>query len=411
MTFLNLRINNKVFLFSPFVFICFFLVSNTVQAIESKDDEDRFKLPKSMQIHGFLSQGFLHTSDNDLFGHSDDNISVDFRELGLNGSWRVIPELQLALQIVWRNAGQTDKSDLRVDYGVVDYNYYSSESTSLGIKAGRVPTPLGLYNDTRDVSSTRPSILLPQSIYFDRNRNLALSADGGYLYAEHQSDYGDVYFTIGIIHPRTDDPSFKHSIARDFSGEMVGDTSWVTRLNYEWNQGQIRMAVTYADFNADYDPKSGTVNLLPGKFRLNPLIFSAQYNAEKWSLTAEYSLRRVRLNDFGPFIPNLDFTGESFYVQGSYSFTPYLQGLLRYDQLIWDKTDRNGKKYAKRFKVPAHSRFAKDWTVGVRLTVIPSLLISAEYHRINGTGWLSSLENKETTQYWDLYTLMVSYDF
>lgn len=376
----------------------------------ASDEEAFFTLPKSLQIHGFLSQGFLHTSDNNLFGHSDDNIAVDFRELGINASWRALPELQLALQLVWRNAGQTDEDDLRIDYGVANYSLLSTESSLMGFKAGRVPTPLGLYNDTRDVASTRPSILLPQSIYFDRNRNLALSADGGYFYAEHRTDYGDFYFNIGVINPRTDDPSFKQSIAGNFSGEIIGDTSWVSRVNYEWNSGQIRLAITYADFNADYQPTPNTVNLSPGKFRFNPLIFSAQYNAENWSITSEYALRQTRFTGFGSLIPDSDTTGESYYIQGIYSFTSYLQGLVRYDHLIWDKDDRDGKRFANDFNAPNYSRFAKDWTAGLRLKVIPSLLISAEYHRINGTGWLSTLE-KSNHQHWDLYALMVSYTF
>jgi hypothetical protein len=40
-----------------------------------------------------------------------------------------------------------------------------------------------LYNTTRDVPFTRPSIILPQSIYFERTRNLTVSADGGEIYA------------------------------------------------------------------------------------------------------------------------------------------------------------------------------------------------------------------------------------
>ena len=62
-------------------------------------------------------------------------------------------------------------------------------------------TPLGLYNDTRDVAFTRPSILLPQSIYFDRTRKLALAADGVHLYGEYRSDLGDISFQAGVVRP------------------------------------------------------------------------------------------------------------------------------------------------------------------------------------------------------------------
>ncbi|MBE0436219.1 MAG: hypothetical protein IBX56_10495, partial [Methylomicrobium sp.] len=61
---------------------------------------------------------------------------------------------------------------------------------------------------------------------------------------------------------------------------------------------------------------------------------------------------------------------------------------------------------------PNHSRFAQDWTLGLRYEILPALNLSAEYHRINGTGWLSNLENPQgTTQHWDMYTIMMSYDF
>jgi hypothetical protein len=57
-------------------------------------------MPQSVQIHGFLSQGFVHTSDNNFFGKSDDSVSTDYRDLGINGSWRVIRALQLSMQVV-----------------------------------------------------------------------------------------------------------------------------------------------------------------------------------------------------------------------------------------------------------------------------------------------------------------------
>ncbi|MGR9115214.1 MAG: hypothetical protein ACU85E_05565 [Gammaproteobacteria bacterium] len=378
---------------------------------QSHANDDQSWLPESVQIHGFLSQGFIHTSDNNFFGKSDDSISTDFREIGINGSWSPFPNLQLAMQVVWRDAGKTDNSDLRIDYGLASYNLYSSESSLLTVRAGRVFTPLGFYNDTRDVASTRPSILLPQSIYFDVNRNLALSADGGYLYGEHRTEYGDFSLNFGLIVPRMNDPDFKNVIAGPNPGRMEGDTSWIVRLGYEWQSGLVRLAATYADFNGDFKPSAGSL-LLPGAWQFNPLILSAQYNAENWSLTGEYALRRAKLQDFG--FPNMDFTGQSFYVQGTYRFTKSLEGIIRYDELIWDLDDRKGTKLSRatNFSIPAHSRFAQDWTVGLRYEILPSLLLSGEYHRINGTGWLSALENPEgTTQHWDMYLMMISYSF
>ena len=375
----------------------------------SQADSKKDWLPQSIQIHGFLSQGFIHTSNNNFFGKSDDSISTDFRELGINGSWSVFPNLQLAMQVVWRDAGKTDNSNLRIDYGLANYNIYSSETTSFTVRAGRVTTPLGFYNDTRDVAATRPTILLPQSIYFDVNRNLALSADGGYLYGEHRSDYGDFSLHFGMIVPRMNDPDFKNLIAGNDPGRMEGDTSWILRLGYEWQSGLVRLGITFADFQGDYKPSSGS-RLLPGSWQFNPLIFSFQYNAENWSITSEYALRRAKLQNFG--FPNIAFTGQSYYVQGTYKLTNSLEAIVRYDDLIWDLDDRKGNTFAQLTGAPNHIRFAQDWTFGLRYEIFPSLLLSGEYHRVNGTGWLSALENTEgTSQHWDMYLMMISYSF
>lgn len=381
----------------------------------SADEEswlDGSWIPESIQFHGFFSQGLTHTSDNNFFGESDDNVSFDFREIGINGSWRIIPELQLAVQVVYRDAGLTDDDGVRVDYGLADYSFFSSESTLMGVRAGRVPTPYGFYNDTRDVASTRPGIILPQSIYFDVNRNFALSADGGYFYGEHRTEFGDFLLHAGIVNPRTTDPDFKNVLVGSDPGKFRGDTSFVMRLNYEWQSGRVRLGFSYADFNADYVPESGQSNFLPGSFKLNPFVFSFQYNAENWSVTSEYLIRKFQLNNFG--FPASETSGDAFFIQGTYRFNQYIEGMVRYDQLIWDWDDRNGDKFEAATGLPNYSRFAKDWTLGLRFTILPKLLISAEYHNVNGTGWLSGLENPDpgkTKQHWNLYMMMVSYDF
>lgn len=396
----------------PWILVLVLLCACKTTSAEEESWWPEFELPSTVQIHGFLSQGFVMTSDNNFFGETDNSISTDYRELGINGSWRVIPELQLSMQIVWRHAGETDDSDVRIDYGIADYSFYSSESSLVGVKAGRVPIPFGLYNETRDVVSTRPSILLPQSIYFDRNRNLAISSDGGYLYGEHRTEYGDFSLITGVTVPRVNDPSVNHSFHGDLPGEMEGDILFAGRVMYEWQGGRVRLAITYLDFNMHYEPDPAPVNLEPGKVRFTPWYFSAQYNAENWSITGEYALRRFRVRDFGPLSPGFDTTGESFYVQGIYQLTPYLQALVRYDSLKNNIEDGDGRKFEAATGKPRHTQFAQDWTFGLRLEPYPKLLLSAEYHLVNGTAWLSSLENRDDTKKnWDMFLFMISYDF
>lgn len=372
-----------------------------------------FSLPESVQIHGFASQGYINTSDNDFFGNSQDDGTFDFRELGITGSWRATPDVLFSAQVVSRSAGETDDGDLRLDYGLLDYSLLSDPDTLIGIRLGRVVNPFGLYNDTRDVAFTRPGILLPQSIYFDVNRQFALSGDGLHLYAEQRNDWGDLLFQAGVFEPRVGDPDFKLSITQGiFSAELEGQPSWVSRLIYEYEGGTLRLALTGASLNADYQPGGGPVNLEAGEFEFSPIVFSAQYNAERWSLTGEYALRPTSLTGFGPLLPDTQFTGESYYLQGTYRFTPTLEGTLRYDELIWNRNDSDGKEFEALTGIPAHRRYAKDWSIGLRWDVTPAFMLRTEYHRVHGTGWLSQLENPDGFEKnWNLFAILASYRF
>ncbi|HNI72525.1 MAG TPA: hypothetical protein PLX65_03220, partial [Accumulibacter sp.] len=128
-------------------------------------------LDGDVQLHGFLMQSLVSTSDNNFLGKTDDRLGTDFREFGINSSWRLTSELQLSAGMLSHRAGGTDHGHLRLDYGLADWTTHSSESGRAGIRLGRVKAAYGLYNTTRDVPFTRPGIILPQSIYFERTRN------------------------------------------------------------------------------------------------------------------------------------------------------------------------------------------------------------------------------------------------
>jgi hypothetical protein len=387
------------------------------------------RLPESVQIHGFASQAFLKTDDNEYFGDSTDG-SFEFYELGINGSWAPRPDLQFSLQLVSRDAGAGDNGSLRVDYGFMDYSFIASATDLWGVRVGRIVNPFGFYNDTRDVAFTRPSILLPQSIYFDSARSLALSSDGIQIYGERRTDAGDFFFQFGYARPRAGDKEFKLAVFRaDLPGKLEGALpSMFARAMYEsiggaWRFGvsAVQPRVTYSSrfpfpsFNAE-----GQLADLPdGRFEFSALYFSGQYNSDRWSLTGEYALRKTELSDFGPGIDD-SFTGESYYLQSTYRFAPKWEGFLRYDVLYWDRDDRGGTKWEAARRGPYHSAFAKDWTAGIRWDVTDNFMLRAEYHNVDGTGWLPIADNPDlidrnswdnVSRRWNLFALLASFRF
>jgi hypothetical protein len=373
-------------------------------------------LPNNLQIHGFASQSWLKSTDNNnVFGKSSsDSGSFDFRELGLNASMRPKPNLQFSAQMLSRTAGKGSPGNIRLDYGFIDYAFLSEENSKIGIRLGRMKNPLGFYNDTRDVPFTRPSLLLPQSIYFDRVRKVAIAADGVHLYGEYRFDHGVLSFQGGPVRPLVRGAEAEVALlGHEMRGHLAPDISYIGRISYELDEGRLRFAVSGTDLNIDYDPASGDP-LRAGSIRFTPLIFSAQYNAERWSFTSEYALRHFEYKNFGIAPLNLDFFGESYYFQGAYRITPEWEAIARYDVLYTDSDDRSGKKWAAATGGNPHRRYAKDITVGLRWNVTPELMLRAEYHRVNGTAWLSTLDNPNSgdlSPHWNLFSILGSYRF
>jgi hypothetical protein len=374
------------------------------------------EIPGRFQVHGFASQAYILTDDNNFFGNSKikDGGSFAFRELGLNASWRLHHRFQLSAQGLSRWAGEGDQGEFRLDYGYADAIVVSNLSNVLGFRAGRVLTPFGLYNQTRDVASTRPSILLPQSIYFDRTRDLAISGDGATLYGEQRTNLGNFFIEAEYGLPRELNAEAEYALlGRKVPGHLEPDFSYMFRILYEKDEGAYRTAITAGEIHIDYEPESTGDPILPGSFRFRPVILSLQMNRERLSLTGEYALRFFRTDGFAS---DTKLTGESYYLQAAYRFAQGWEAMARYDVLYSDRSDRDGKDFEAQTRgtVPAHTRFAKDFTVGLRWDITPHWMARVEYHLVDGTAWLPRLDNRDTAdleRYWNLFSALVSFHF
>lgn len=364
----------------------------------------------TLQVHGFLSQALVITDHNDFFGDSSENAgSLEYTELGLNASFRPHRKVLVAAQVLSRRAGgTTSDAEPTLDYGVIDYQMSSNPSRTLGVQLGRFKNPFGLYNQTRDVAFTRPSILLPQSIYFDRTRALGLAADGVSVYWEAYTGAGTLRFRSGLGRPQTGSELTRQLFNGAANDVSAAEPSAIAQLLFEDPTGQWVAALSTATVNLDTSFGGQAAD-----FDFQPWIASLQYNEEHWSLTAEYAFRQQSLQ--GENLPRtFDITGESWYVQYQRRFTPTWSGLVRFDRLINNTDDRSGQGYEQAGLGPAHSQFADDLTLGVQWSPTPTLMLAGEYHAVDGTGWLPKQDNPdagETRQHWSMLLFQLSLRF
>lgn len=364
-----------------------------------------------MQVHGFATQGYSLTSANHFFGDSDDSGSLDYTEMGLNVSARPANDLLATGQILYRRAGNAN-DHFSLDYALLDYRSYSSAKADFGARIGRIKNPLGLYNDTRDVAVSRPSIILPQSIYFDRTRDLALSGDGIGLYGERRSEKMVLALEFNVVKPRVDTETLEPILlGAQRVGEFEDRPSLLGRIILATMDEKLRFALSIANLNIRYQAGENDLSQ-SGNLLFSPRIFSAQYAAENFILTSEYARRTFTFDDIA-YIPFNERTGESYYLQGQYKFNRCCWAVVRRDVLYQDTKDHTGEKFSALTggTRPAHSQFAKDWTLGLRLQPGENWLVSAEHHWVRGTAWLPIEDNpnsQETVANWRMFLLLFS---
>src|SRR5882762_10088167 len=131
----------------------------------------------SLDVHGFISQGFLLTSANDYLAESSRG-SFEFSEVGLNFTLPATDRLRLGVQLFARDLGPTGDYRAVLDWFYLDYHWQDW----LGLRAGRVKLPFGLYNDSSDIDAARTPVLLPQSVYPAQSRDYLLAQTGAEVY-------------------------------------------------------------------------------------------------------------------------------------------------------------------------------------------------------------------------------------
>ena len=372
-----------------------------------------YNLSDKAQIHGFFTQNAIHTTANQAYGNSEDSVSYKLTEAGLNLGYQPMERISFAAQGLFRQAGELDSGSLSLDYGLINLALFQNPLGSLGVRLGRVKNPLGLYNETRDVAFTTPTIILPPGIYFDRSRSLFLSSDGGQFYMDFQLGTGRLSGKLNYGEIRNDNDEMRDAVLPlNATGDLSTQADFAGQLTYDINSGKYVAAISYADVTLDYDQGSMD-RYTNGTIHFYPMVLSAQYNGDRISLTGEYLYQKNEFSNLGPLSPDGKSVSESWYVQTAYRFNYNWQLLGRYGEHYLDQDDRSGS-FFKQIGLPTHMGFTKDVTLSLRWDIKPWMMMRGEYHWINGTSWLTTADNPDrsiTEKHHDLFALQVAFKF
>src|ERR1700679_1601105 len=124
----------------------------------------------NLQIHGYATQGFLYTTKNNIFTTGSSDGSPAWTDAVVNISAQPSSTLHVAVQARYYLLGNYGNK-IHLDWAMIDYKV----NDRFGIRAGKVKTPWGLFNETQDIDPSYIWALLPQSIYPTTSSNSILA--------------------------------------------------------------------------------------------------------------------------------------------------------------------------------------------------------------------------------------------
>ena len=367
--------------------------------------------------HGFVAQGLTSSTDSNYITTGNE-ITTELTEIGINGSYVINPSLSVSGQLVYLDGGNRFRRGARLDYLFLDWRLTRLFDWQVNVHLGRYKNRHWWYSATQDVPHTRPSISLPQSIYYDGNRDLALSSDGIALQSTKTGSTGtwEVRWSYGRSPLAREDtekllsPQAQGRAKQDFTHQF--STYWQPE-SMHW---QVGFSLLQSEFT--YDPAAVDI-LLNGKSGLDRLTLAARYDSENWELTME--LLRDRLMYAGDSTQGItldvDKTGEGGYLQWRYFLQNNLTGLVRFDTYDVDRQDRHGDQLA--FNpfgaIPEHYGYMDTLTVGLSWDIRSNLRLSGEFSRTHGAGRLTAVVFPDALvyakPYWNAWSVQLMYWF
>jgi hypothetical protein len=280
---------------------------------------------RPVQLHGFASQAFLASDNNNYLTMPTSRGSFAFTDFGANISVQLTGQLRVGAQFYDRNMGELGNWRPVVDWASGDYRF----KDWLGIRAGKVKTVLGLYNDTQDLESLHTWALLPQSMYPLDLRSIIAHVGGDFYGDISLKRLGSLSYTAwaGLI---PDDPNGGYVYGSEAYGFHIrtlgargngGDLRWDTPLR------GLLAGASY--MNAANHAKGTDVLDLPymGRSKKYEIPqFYLQYALRGLRLDAEY--RRTYVDQLTNDVlspPETMLDSRSFYGSASYRFSKWIE--------------------------------------------------------------------------------------
>lgn len=338
----------------------------------------------AVDVHGFVSQGFIKTTENNYLGPSERG-SFELTEAALNFTHSPLDELRIGVQLFVHDLGPFGNYQPQFDWYYLDYRFFDW----LGVRAGRTKIPFGLYNELNDIDAARVPVLLPQSVYPVSSREWLLAQTGAELYGDVAlGGVGTLSYRLygGTIYL---DPTNVSASVLGFTVPYVigARVMWQTPLDGLVVGGSVQTlrpeieVVPSADDIAMYMEQmvlpADFAGTLTGRIPVKLAVASLEYERGDLLLAAEY-LRTYLDLESSLAQPTQHFVSDSLYALGAYRLTWWLWPSFYYALVREDPPALVGPV-----------QYHHDVALTLRHDINAHWLLKLEGHYMHGTRGLS----------------------
>ncbi len=324
-------------------------------------------------VHGFVSQGFLFSSHNNYLSMKSSDGSPQWTDGAVNISDSLSDNLRVGIQLHMYQLGEFGGSNIQVDWASGDYRV----NDHFGIRAGKVKTVWGLFNDSQDVDAIFLWILLPQGSYSIDHKSFYLAHVGGDVYGDLPlgNRAGKLHYN-GYAGQATID--LNDGYIKQFAENGLVFTSALGGKTYG---GDLRWEAPVRGLTIGWSANMQTVDgsAPAGSIHSPPLLTPSLYavfSRGKFYFAGEYD--RIPINatvtigsEVFPFVVD----ARSWFVMGSYRLNKNVQLGSYYSHYVDKAADTTQPE-----------NYSKDWVVSGRYDFNPYFYSKIEGHFLHGTG-------------------------
>jgi hypothetical protein len=324
-------------------------------------------------VHGFVSQGFLFSSNNNYLSMKSSDGSPQWTDAAVNISDSFADNLRVGMQLHMYQLGQFGGSNVMVDWALGDYRV----NDHFGIRAGKVKMVWGLFNDSQDIDAVFLWILLPQGSYSIDHKSFYLAHVGVDIYGGiplgkragtlHYVAYGGqstIDLNDGYIQTFAE---LGLQFTNSLGGKTYGaDLQWETPLRgLILGSSANWLAADGTAPAGSFNSPAYTVPSIYGKFSRGKVYLAGEYDRIPINATITIGTEVI------PFVAD----GRSWFAMGSYRLSKKFQAGSYYSHYVNKAADTTQ---------PAN--YSKDWVLCGRYDFNPYFYAKIESHFLHGTN-------------------------